>query len=33
VQAIDPALPIAHVRTLEQVIADSVAPAGFRWSC
>jgi putative ABC transport system permease protein len=26
VQAIDPALPIAHVRTLEQVIADSVAP-------
>ena len=26
VQSIDPALPIAHVRTLEQVIADSVAP-------
>ena len=26
VQAIDPSLPIAHVRTLEQVIADSVAP-------
>jgi putative ABC transport system permease protein len=26
VQAIDPTLPIAHVRTLEQVIADSVAP-------
>ena len=26
VQAIDPAQPIAHVRTLEQVIADSVAP-------
>ena len=26
VQAIDPALPIAHVRTLDQVIADSVAP-------
>ena len=25
-QAIDPTLPIAHVRTLEQVIADSVAP-------
>ena len=26
VQAIDPTLPIAHVRTLEQVIADSIAP-------
>jgi putative ABC transport system permease protein len=26
VQSIDPAQPIAHVRTLEQVIADSVAP-------
>jgi len=26
VQAINPTLPIAHVRTLEQVIADSVAP-------
>ena len=26
VQAIDPTLPIAHVRTLEQVIGDSVAP-------
>jgi predicted permease len=26
VQAIDPVQPIAHVRTLEQVIADSVAP-------
>ncbi|MBA2433649.1 MAG: ABC transporter permease [Chthoniobacterales bacterium] len=26
VQAIDPTLPLAHVRTLEQVIADSVAP-------
>ena len=26
VQAIDPAQPIAHVRTLEQVIADSIAP-------
>jgi putative ABC transport system permease protein len=26
VQTIDPTLPIAHVRTLEQVIADSVAP-------
>jgi putative ABC transport system permease protein len=26
VQSIDPTLPIAHVRTLEQVIADSVAP-------
>ena len=26
VQAIDTTLPIAHVRTLEQVIADSVAP-------
>ncbi|MEO6871960.1 MAG: ABC transporter permease [Chthoniobacterales bacterium] len=26
VQAIDPSLPIAHVRTLDQVIADSVAP-------
>jgi putative ABC transport system permease protein len=26
VQAIDPNQPIAHVRTLEQVIADSVAP-------
>ncbi len=26
VQAIDPTLPIAHVRTLEQVISDSVAP-------
>ncbi len=26
VQAIDPALPLAHVRTLEEVIADSVAP-------
>ena len=26
VQAIDPTLPIAHVRTLKQVIADSVAP-------
>ena len=26
IQAIDPTLPIAHVRTLEQVIADSVAP-------
>ncbi len=26
VQAIDPTLPVAHVRTLEQVIADSVAP-------
>ncbi len=26
VQAIDPALPLAHVRPLEQVIADSVAP-------
>ncbi|HEY3662967.1 MAG TPA: ABC transporter permease [Chthoniobacterales bacterium] len=26
VQTIDPSLPIAHVRTLEQVIADSVAP-------
>ena len=25
-QAIDPTLPIAHVRTLEQVIADSIAP-------
>ena len=25
-QAIDPAQPIAHVRTLEQVIADSIAP-------
>ena len=26
VQAIDPTLPVAHVRTLGQVIADSVAP-------
>jgi predicted permease len=26
VQAIDPAQPIAHVRTLEQVVADSIAP-------
>jgi putative ABC transport system permease protein len=26
VQAIDPTLPIAHIRTLDQVIADSVAP-------
>jgi putative ABC transport system permease protein len=26
VQAIDPTLPIAHIRTLEQVIGDSVAP-------
>ncbi len=26
VQAIDPTLPVAHVRTLEQVISDSVAP-------
>ena len=26
VQAIDPAQPIAHVRTLNQVIADSLAP-------
>jgi putative ABC transport system permease protein len=26
VQAIDPTLPIAHVRTLEQVVADSIAP-------
>jgi putative ABC transport system permease protein len=26
VQAIDPTLPIAHLRTLNQVIADSVAP-------
>ena len=26
VQAIDPVQPIAHVRTLEQVIADSIAP-------
>ena len=26
VQAIDPTLPIAHVRTLEAVIADSIAP-------
>ena len=26
VQSIDPAQPIAHVRTLEQVIADSIAP-------
>ena len=26
VQAIDPTLPVAHVRTLQQVIADSVAP-------
>ncbi len=26
VQAIDPTLPVAHVRTLEQVIADSIAP-------
>ncbi len=26
VQSIDPAQPLAHVRTLEQVIADSVAP-------
>jgi predicted permease len=26
VQAIDPAQPIAHVRTLNQVIADSIAP-------
>ena len=25
-QAIDPAQPIAHVRTLEQVVADSIAP-------
>jgi putative ABC transport system permease protein len=26
VQTIDPTLPIAHIRTLDQVIADSVAP-------
>ncbi|MBA3609177.1 MAG: ABC transporter permease, partial [Chthoniobacterales bacterium] len=26
VQAIDPTIPIAHVRTLNQVIADSIAP-------
>ena len=26
VQAIDPTVPIAHVRTLDQVVADSVAP-------
>jgi putative ABC transport system permease protein len=26
VQALDPSLPIAHVRTLEQVVADSIAP-------
>ncbi|MEO7166146.1 MAG: ABC transporter permease, partial [Chthoniobacterales bacterium] len=26
VQALDPSLPVAHVRTLEQVISDSVAP-------
>ncbi|MEO8044155.1 MAG: ABC transporter permease [Spartobacteria bacterium] len=26
VQAVDPTLPVAHVRTLEQVIADSIAP-------
>jgi putative ABC transport system permease protein len=25
-QAIDPTIPLAHVRTLEQVVADSVAP-------